>query len=382
MKLSFRVLEISESGIRRLFDLAQRSSGIISFGIGEPDYDTPAHIKEAGKKALEEGYTHYTPNAGFLELRDEIAKKLRRENRIEVVSEEVMITSGGTAAIFLALSVLLNPGEEVLTPDPGFVAYEPIIKALGGKPVKYHACDSFDIDLDDVAKKITSKTKCLIVNTPNNPTGAVYPEKTLRKLANLALQHNIFILSDEVYEKFIYDDEQHFSIASIPDAKPITITVNSFSKTYAMCGWRIGYFAAEKTIVDEAVKLQQYTLVHAPSIAQRAALAALRGPQDHIARMVRDYNERRKTVVKLLNEVNGFTCPLPKGAFYAFPRVNGLKMSSFELAEKLLREANVVTVPGVVFGEQGEGHLRFAYTIPVEKIVEGIERVKRILNAI
>lgn len=382
MKLSFRVLEISESGIRRLFDLAQRSSGVISFGIGEPDYDTPAHIKEAGKKALEEGYTHYTPNAGFLELRDEIAKKLRRENRIEVVSEEVMITSGGTAAIFLALSVLLNPGEEVLTPDPGFVAYEPIIKALGGKPVKYRACDSFDIDLDDVAKKITSKTKCLIVNTPNNPTGAVYPEKTLRKLANLALQHNIFILSDEVYEKFIYDDEQHFSIASIPDAKPITITVNSFSKTYAMCGWRIGYFAAEKTIVDEAVKLQQYTLVHAPSIAQRAALAALRGPQDHIARMVRDYNERRKTVVKLLNEVNGFTCPLPKGAFYAFPRVNGLKMSSFELAEKLLREANVVTVPGVVFGEQGEGHLRFAYTIPVEKIVEGIERVKRILNAI
>ncbi|RLE51824.1 MAG: pyridoxal phosphate-dependent aminotransferase [Candidatus Methanomethylicota archaeon] len=382
LKLSTRVLQVSESGIRKLFDLARKVSDVISFGIGEPDYDTPAHIKEAAKKALDEGYTHYTPNAGFPELREEIANKLRRENSIEASPDEVMVTSGGTAAIFLALSVLVDQGDHVLTPDPGFVVYEQVIKAIGGKPVKYQLrSENFDIDLEDLEKKITDKTKCIIVNTPSNPTGAVHPEKTLREVANIALQHEVYILSDEVYEKFIYDGEKHFSIASIPDAKSITITVNSFSKTYAMCGWRIGYFAAEKAIVDEAVKLQQYTLVHAPSIAQKAALAALRGPQDHITEMVREYDKRRRTIVKLLNEVDGFTCPTPKGAFYAFPKTDGYDMSSYQLAEKLLKEAKVATVPGIAFGERGEKHLRFAYTIPVEKIVEGIERVKRALKS-
>lgn len=381
-KLSFRVREVRESGIRRFFDLAQGSEDAINFGIGEPDFDTPEHVREAGKDALDKGYTHYTPNAGYLELREELAKKLKRENNVDASPEEVVVTAGGTAAIFLSMAVILDPGDEVLIPDPGFLVYEQVARALGCRPVGVPlGKGTFDFKVDELEKKITRKTKCVVINSPSNPTGTVIREKTIRELANLALQHGMYILSDEVYEKFVYDGERHFSVASVPDAKPLTITINSFSKTYAMCGWRVGYAFAEKPVIDEIVKLQQCTFVHASSVAQKAALAALRGPQDHVRKMVEEYDRRRRTMVKLINEVPGFSCLPPKGAFYAFPSIEGTKLNSFELAEKLLREARVVTVPGAVFGGGGEGFLRLAYTVAEDKIEDGLRRIQRVLSA-
>jgi len=379
MRVSERVRLIRPSGIRRLFDLAQRTPGVISLGIGEPDFDTPSHVKEAAKKALDEGYTHYTPNAGFPDLREAIAEKLRSENRIEASPDEVIVTGGGgTGALMLASMCLINPGDEVLIPDPGFVVYEPMVLMAGGRPVyvPLREEEGFKMKAEEVERLITPRTRVLVVNTPSNPTGGVMEREDLEPIAELAVKHDLYVISDEVYEKFVYDGHRHVSLASLPGMWERTVTVNSFSKTYAMTGWRIGYAAAPKPLVDEMVKLQQFSMVHAPAVSQRAALAALKGPQDFVDLMVGEFDKRRRLLVERLNSIEGLSCLKPKGAFYVFLNIKGLGLSSEEAAEWLLKQAGVVTVPGVAFGPSGEGYLRLSYARPIEQLEAACERLE------
>jgi aspartate/methionine/tyrosine aminotransferase len=265
-ELSSRTKVIAPSGIRRLFDLAQKASGVINFGIGEPDYDTPRFIGEAGKRAVDLGYTHYTPNAGFAELREAIAEKLRNENGMEVTAENVMVTSGSTIGLFLAVLALVDPGDEVLIPDPGFVAYEAAVLMVGGRPVRVPLSEDEDFRMlpEKVNELVTPRTKCIFLNTPSNPVGAVLEFSDVKGIAEVAMDNGVYVISDEVYEKFVYDGAKHYSIASIPGMEELAITINSFSKTFAMCGWRIGYVVASKRLIDELIKLQQFTVVNAP----------------------------------------------------------------------------------------------------------------------
>lgn len=383
IRFSERTLAIKSSGIRRLFDLAQRTPGVISLGIGEPDQDTPVHVKEAAKKALDEGYTHYTPNAGFPDLREALAEKLRLDNGIDAAPDEVIVTGGGgTGALMLSALCLINPGDEVLLPDPGFVVYEAVVLMAGGKPVyvPLKEEDGFRMLPSEVEKRITSKTKCIIVNTPSNPTGGVLEEEDLKGIADLAVKHDLYVISDEVYEKLVYDGHRHLSIASLPRMKERTVTVNSFSKTYAMTGWRIGYAAAPKELIDQMVKLQQFTMVHAPAVSQRAALAALKGPQDFVKEMAEEYDKRRRFIVDRLNSIEGLSCLRPKGAFYVFLNIKKLGMRSEEVAMALLERAKVVTVPGVAFGPGGEGYLRISYSRPIDQLEEACSRIEKAIE--
>jgi len=377
-KLSKKVRNIRSSGIRELFDLAQRTEDVINLGIGEPDFVTPTHISEAAKQALDEGYTHYTPNAGFLDLRQAIAEKLKQENYINVEPEkEIVVTVGGAGAVLLAVHALVDAGDEVLIPDPCFVTYEPCVTLAGGKIVTVPLREGdFRLLPEEVEKRIGIRTKCIILNSPMNPTGSVMTEADIRAIADIALRHNLFILSDEVYEKLIYEDAKHFSPASIPDMKHRVVTINSFSKTYAMTGWRIGYVVADADICSAMIKIQQNTVANAPAIAQRAALAALRGPQDCVRAMVKEYDQRRRFLIKRLNRITEFCCQAPKGAFYAFPSVKALGCSALEFAQNLLKKGKVVTVPGGAFGKRGESHIRLCYAVPIEKLKIALDRIE------
>jgi len=383
--ISDRVKSIQHSGIRRLFDLAQSTAGVISLGIGEPDYRTPDHVIEAAKKALNQGYTHYTPNAGFPDLRTAIAEKMRKENGIIADPEnEIIVTVGGAGAIFLATTVLLNPGDEVLIPDPGFVTYAPCVMMAGAKPISVPVREEnfFRILPSDVEERVTRKTRCIILNSPQNPTGAVLLENDLRGLAEIAIGNNLAVISDEVYEKLLYDGAKHLSIGSYPEMAERTITVNSFSKTYAMTGWRVGYAVAPADIIREMVKIQQNTVANAPAVAQKAALAAIEGPQDFVFEMVREYDRRRRYLVKHLSDINCFSCTSPKGAFYVFPNISKTRQSSMEFAEALLRVGKVATVPGTAFGRYGEGYLRLCYATPIEKIDQALEGIKKTVESL
>jgi len=376
--LSKKVENIRPSGIRELFDLAQRTAVVLNLGLGEPDFVTPSHIQEAAKQALDEGYTHYTPNAGFLDLRQAIAEKLKQENGINVDPErEVIVTIGGTGTILLAIHTVVDVGDEVLILDPCFVTYEPCVTLAGGRavPVPLREGD-FRMLPEEVEKSIGSKTKCIILNSPMNPTGSVMAEEDIRAIANIALQNNLFVISDEVYEKLIYEDAKHFSPASIPSMENQTITINSFSKTYAMTGWRIGYAVANADVCTAMNKIQQNTVANAPAIAQRAALAALRGPQDCVRDMVKEYDRRRRFLIKRLSKIQGFSCQAPKGAFYTFPNIKTLGRSAMEFTENLLKKGKVVVVPGGTFGQKGEGHIRICYAVPIEKLEIAMERIE------
>lgn len=380
-ELSSRTKVIAPSGIRRLFDLAQKASGVINFGIGEPDYDTPRFIGEAGKKAVDLGYTHYTPNAGFAELREAIAEKLRNENGMEVTAENVMVTSGSTIGLFLAVLALVDPGDEVLIPDPGFVAYEAAVLMVGGRPVRVPLSEDEDFRMlpEKVNELVTPRTKCIFLNTPSNPVGAVLEFSDVKGIAEVAMDNGVYVISDEVYEKFVYDEAKHYSIASIPGMEELAITVNSFSKTFAMCGWRIGYVVASKRLIDELIKLQQFTVVNAPSISQMACVEGLRNPETKkfVEEMVREYDRRRRYMVERINKIPGFRAKMPKGAFYVFANVKELGLKSMDLAEYILKEVAVATVPGSAFGPSGEGYLRFCYATSLKNIEEGLNRVER-----
>jgi aminotransferase len=382
---SKRIQLIRSSGIRKLFDLARTMSGVISLGIGEPDFDTPQHIREAAKRALDAGYTRYTPNAGFPDLREALSAKVAQVNGLDYTPQEVLVSGGGcTGALLLALLTLVDPGDEVIISDPCFVVYEAVARIVGATPVFVAVREEEDFRLipENVEKSLTTKTKLIILNSPSNPTGSIQYKEDIEGIAEVARKHNLYIVSDEVYETMLYEGMHHHSIAAVKGMRNRTVTVNSFSKTYAMTGWRIGYAVGTRDIIDQMIKLQQYTMVHAPAVSQRAALAALNGPQDFIEQMVTIFDERRRFLIPRLNEIEGFRCPTPKGAFYAFPNVEGLGKLSKDMAQILLQSGGVAVVPGSVFGEGGEGYLRLSYAQPLDKLEDACNRIEKVVKTL
>ncbi|RLI15681.1 MAG: pyridoxal phosphate-dependent aminotransferase [Candidatus Hecatellales archaeon] len=381
-ELSRKVGVIKVSGIRKLFELASKMEDVINLGLGEPDFNTPEYIKEAAKRALDENFTHYTPNIGIPELREAIAEKLKRENRVDVNPEsEVMVTNGATQALTLSILAILNEGDEVLIPSPTFVSYGAAVIFAGGVPVEVETREDeeFRVNVDELERHVSGKTKALIISTPNNPTGSILTRGNLEELADFAVKHDLIVISDEVYEKIVYE-EPHCSIASLNGMKERTITVNAFSKTYAMTGWRLGYLAAPEQIVSEIVKLQMYTAVCATSFAQKAAVEALRGPQSFVEEMRREYARRRELVYSRLNDMPKISAIKPKGAFYVFPNIKATEMVSEKFSSYLIREARVATVPGRAFGRYGEGYIRISYAASYEKLEEAMDRISEALN--
>jgi aspartate/methionine/tyrosine aminotransferase len=365
-----------------MFDLAVNYQNVISLGIGEPGFNTPENIVEAGIHALYQGYTKYTPNAGLLELREAVAEKLTADGLPADPRKNIIITTGAGEAIMLALLAVVNPGEEVLVPDPCWPNYYGQIHLAGAtvKPVRTWESDGFHLKAEAVEEAISERTKALIINTPSNPTGAVLSKEELEEIAEVALKHDLVIISDEPYASIVYDGRKHFSIGALPGMADHVITVNSFSKTYAMTGWRVGYAHGPADVIAQMVKLQESVSSCVNSAAQRACIEALRGPQDSVKKMVEEYEKRRKRLVAGLNELPGIKCTLPEGAFYAFPNITGLNRSSREVAMMFLEKAQVVVVPGTAFGEGGEGYLRVSFGGSMESIETALERLRAILT--
>jgi aminotransferase len=358
--------------------LERKGEKLIHFELGEPDFDTPNHIKEAAKRALDEGLTHYTPNAGLLELREAIAEKLKKDNKIEAdPATQICVTVGSQEAAYLAIMCTVEPGDEVLVPEPGYYTYRNCIEMAGGIPVSLPLSseNGFRLDPSNVEKKLSSKTKMLVLNSPCNPTGSTVTRSDLEVLDELAARRGFLVLSDEIYEKIIYDGEEHHSMAAVSSDPDRVLTINGFSKAYAMTGWRIGYLVGSKAIVSAAVKMQQSALASATSFAQKGAVEALRGPQEPVAKMVREFEKRRNVIIDGLNKVKGFSVARPKGAFYAFVDVKTLGKPSTDLAEYLLNDGKVVTTAGAAFGQNGEGYLRISYATSIDNINEGLTRI-------
>ena len=362
-----------------MFDLAQKYGDAINLSVGEPDFPTPSHIIDAAVEAMKAGFTHYTPNAGLMEFREAVAEKLKKENGIEVEpSKEVIATVGAMGALSLAILSTVNPGDEVLIPNPGFVSYEAQVLLAGGKPVYYPTIEEgkFVVNLVKLEQSISKKTKAIIINSPSNPTGAMLDIQQLERIAEIAVENDLLIISDEAYESIIYDDAKHISIASLPEMKERTISIFTFSKTYAMTGWRIGFAAANESIISHMTKLQEHLYAHPSSISQKAAVAALRGPKVSIEMMVREYSERRGLVLKMLGGILGIKYSKPQGAFYVFPSISAFKKSSMDFAMSILEKAKVIIVPGTAFGSNGEGYMRISYATSREKLVEALSRIK------
>jgi len=360
-----------------------RAKGIdvVGLGAGEPDFDTPKHIKEALVKALEEKFIYYTPALGIPELREAVVEKLKKENGIDYSIDEIIVTSGAKQALFEAVLALINPGDEVLLPDPCWVSYEPMVQIAGGKAVFIPTYEEHEFALipEEIEKKITKKTKVLIINSPCNPTGAMLTGKDLKAIADICLEHEIFVISDEIYEKITYG-EKHISIASFPDMKKLSITVNGFSKAYSMTGFRLGYAAAPKEIINGMKKIHEHSVSCATSFVQKAGVAALKDSQEEVEFMVAEFKKRRDELIKMLREIPNITCFEPKGAFYAFPNFSAYEKDSFKLTNYLLEKAKVAVIPGRAFGACGEGFLRISYATSLERIVEGIERIRKVIK--
>ncbi|MGC8937074.1 MAG: pyridoxal phosphate-dependent aminotransferase [Candidatus Methanomethylicaceae archaeon] len=376
---------IPESGIRRLFELASRQKDVISLGIGEPDFDTPQHIKDYALEALQKGITHYTPNNGLKILRDAISEKLKSENGIDADPDRnIIVTVGGNQAFLLALSTFLRHGDEVIIPSPYFVTHAAAVKLVGGNVVELKTTieKDFRIIPEDLRSAVTEKTRCIIINSPNNPTGAVLTRRDLEEIADVAVEHKIKIISDEVYEKLVYDGAEHVSIASLNGMSDLTITVNSFSKSYAMTGWRLGYAVAEPSTIAKMVKLQMYTAACPVSFAQYAAARALQDPRSKIATesMRKEYQRRRDYLYRRLSEIDGFHVNKPMGAFYIFPKLRLSDDLSF--SERLLKEGRVVVVPGSAFGTYGAGHIRLCYATSLENLEEASNRIDSFIRRI
>ena len=380
-KISDRTLSIERSPLYTIIELAKGMKDVIRLNIGEPDFKTPKHIIAAAKQAMNEGFTHYAPDRGDQELRTLIAEELKKDLHVSYDPEnEVLITAGGQAALYVAITTTVNPGDEVIVLAPYYPPYLVDIQLAGGKPIFVTLSDetNFSPTLEAVESNVTDKTKLIIILSPNNPTGAVYDEKFLKATAEVARSHNLLVVSDEVYWKIIYNDVKHCSIASFPEMRERTIIVNSFSKTYAMTGWRIGHLAAEKEFINQMLKIHHSINICANASAQRAAVAALTGLQDCVHEFLEEYDRRRKFVVKALNDLPGFKCLMPQGAFYVFPNIQELGVSSVELARSLVTDARVITVPGSGFGT--EGYLRISYTKPIDTLKEAIERIRPVVE--
>ena len=386
MKLSKRVLNMSPSPTMAITSKAKemRAKGIdvIGFGAGEPDFDTPEHIKEAAKRAIDEGFTKYTPPAGIPELRKAVAEKLKDENGIDYDVSQIVITDGAKQALFSLVLSVIEEGDEVIIPAPYWVTYPEQVKFAGGKPVFVETREEneFSLTLEDIEPAVTERTKLLILCTPNNPTGSVIDREELERIGKFCAERGILIASDECYEKLTYDGFKHTSIASISEEiKSITITINALSKAFSMTGWRIGYAAGPEEIISSMIKINSQSISNVNSIAQKAAVAALTGSQNFLKEWLKAFDERRRYMVEKLNEIPMVKCLLPKGAFYAFPNVkeliekSGLK-DDFQLADYLLEKAKIAVVPGSAFGMSG--YLRLSYATSMENIAEGLKRFK------
>jgi aspartate/methionine/tyrosine aminotransferase len=354
---------------------------IIHLEIGEPDFDTPANIVDAAKKALQEGWHHYTPAAGIKELREVIALEISRTRKVAVDPDEVVVTPGAKPIIFFSIQALAGRGDEVIYPNPGFPIYESVVSFVGAQPVPVALKEELDfrVDINDLVEKISSRTRMIILNSPNNPTGSVLTKEDLELLAEECRDRDLIILSDEVYNRMIYEGE-HFSIASLPGMKEKTIILDGFSKTYAMTGWRMGYGVMESNLATQIGKLMINSNSCTAAFTQIAGIEAIQGPQDESEKMIEVFHQRRDRVVALLNQIRGVSCRTPRGAFYVFPNVKKLKRPALEIQRTLLKEANVALLSGTAFGSHGEGYLRLSYAASMDQLEQGIKRIGEVLE--
>lgn len=379
--VSETVSRLKPSGIRRFFDLAASMEGVISLGVGEPDFITPWGVREACILSLEQGYTSYTANAGLWELRKEISDYLaRRFHVLYDPADEIIVTVGASQALDVSLRAIINPGDEVIVVEPSFVSYAPLVALAGGVPIPIQTSgkQQFKLQPEQIEQVVTPKTKALIICSPNNPTGTVLHAEELAQIARIVAKHDLLVISDEIYAELCYD-EQYTSFPAIAHMRERTILINGFSKGFAMTGWRLGFLAAPKTLATAMLKIHQYTMMCAPTMAQYAAIEALKNGAADVEQMKKSYRQRRNFFVQSLNEI-GLSCHMPGGAFYAFPSIQSTGMTSEQFAERLLLEEKVAVVPGHVFGASGEGYIRCSYASSLEQLQEAIRRMKRFLG--
>ena len=362
-------------------ELERQGKSIIHLEIGEPDFDTPEHIRDAAKQALDDGFTHYGASAGQMELREAIARHQTKRQGYEVSADSVIVTPGGKPVMFFTIMALIEQGVEAIYPNPGFPIYESMIEYMGGTavPLQLNEETGYNADIDNLRSLITPRTKLLIVNSPNNPCGSVIPESDLEKIAAMAVENDLIVLSDEIYKDMYYGGQKHVSITKFPGMRERTVILDGFSKSYAMTGWRLGYGVFPDFLVEPITRLMTNSVSCTSVFSQMAAIAALEGPQDSVAAMMEEFTKRRDLVVEGLNSLPGITCLTPWGAFYAFPNIRGTGMSSQEFADKALYEAGVALLAGTAFGEFGDGYIRISFANSQENLREAIERLRKIL---
>lgn len=376
------LVEVKPSGIRKFFAIAEEMDDVISLGVGEPDFLTPWHIRQAGIDNLSKGATRYTANAGLAELREEISRYYARKFLVKYDPKtEILVTVGGSEGIDMAIRALITPGDEVLVIEPSFVCYKPIVEVSGGKavPLPTYEEDNFKLNPEVLKKAITPKTKVLVLPYPNNPTGSIMSRQELKEISKIIIENNLFVISDEIYGELTYVPEGHTTIASISDMQERTIVINGFSKSYSMTGWRLGYALGPEPIIKQMTKLHQFAIMSAPTTSQRAAIDALKNGDGDIAKMVNDYDMRRRYTVDAFNKI-GLKCFEPKGAFYVFPCIKSTGLSSEEFCERLIREERVAVVPGSAFGECGEGYIRASYCYSIDNLKEAISRIGKFVR--
>lgn len=381
--LSDKIKSIKPSGIRKFFDIAAQTEGVISLGVGEPDFPTPWSVRKVAIDTIERKRTVYTANPGLIELRKAICDRLDKKMGLKYDTDEVIITVGGSEAIDLAIRAIIDPGDEVLVVEPSFVCYAPITELSGGVvvPLETSADTDFKLTAETLRSKITDKTKMLILPYPNNPTGGIMTKEELLPIAEVLKNTNIVVLSDEIYSELTYGGEKHTSIAQLDGMKERTIIVNGFSKAYAMTGWRLGYVTGPKPIIEQMLKLHQYAIMSSPTISQYAGIEAIKNCDDEIAKMVKEYDARRRLIVKEFNRM-GLTCFEPKGAFYVFPCIKSTGLSSEEFCARLVEEYKVAIVPGNAFGNSGEGYVRVSYAYSINHILEALKRIEAFLKSL
>lgn len=381
--LADKVVDIKPSGIRKFFDVVHETEGAISLGVGEPDFDTPWHIRDEGIYSLEKGKTFYTSNSGLKELRQEICNYLMRKQGISYdPDKEVLITVGGSEAIDLAFRAMINPGDEVIIPQPSYVSYEPCAVLADAVPVVINLKEEneFRLTAKELEEHITDKTKVVIFPFPNNPTGAIMEKEDLEEIAKVVIKHDLFVISDEIYSELTYK-EKHISICAIPGMQERSILINGFSKAYAMTGWRLGYACGPNVIMKQMIKIHQFAIMCAPTTSQYAGIEAIKNGDDDIAMMKEEYNRRRRYILKELRDM-GMQCFEPFGAFYVFPSIKRFGMTSDEFAIKLLEQEKLAVVPGTAFGDCGEGFIRISYAYSLDDLKKAVERLKRFIAGI
>lgn len=380
--LSKTIVNIKPSGIRKFFDIVSEMPNAISLGVGEPDFDTPWHIREEGIYSLEKGRTFYTSNSGLLELREEICKWYKRKYSVDYdYRTEALLTVGGSEGIDIALRAMLDPGDEVIIPEPCYVSYVPCVELAGGVPVTIPLKNEneFRLTKEELLAAITDKTKVLVLAFPSNPTGAIMTRKDLEPIADICKEKDIIVISDEIYSELTYGEEEHCTIGSLPDMKERTIIINGFSKAYAMTGWRLGYVLAPKLIAEQMTKIHQFAIMCAPTTSQYAAISAIKDGDKDIARMRESYDKRRHFLLSTFQEM-GLSCFEPKGAFYTFPCIKEFGLTSDEFATRLLEEEELAVVPGTAFGDCGEGFIRISYAYSIDELKEAMNRINNFIT--